>query len=190
MCAQVLPPAVHDTSIDEAAQLAAERGSLHARQTCLDCFQGGPAAEELVLAVDQGAIVNWDAYEMLCHYIFYQQVIVHTQIHDIMHMSICYSWAGSSATRVASSSPSPSSPTRYVGVGVPARSTSAQLQRERIAQTMFETFNTAGLVFCDEPTLSLYAVGKHTGTVIDVGHTKIGTTWTATSVSCVSCVSW
>lgn len=71
---QVLPPAIHDTSIDEAAQLAAERGTLHARQTCLDCFEGGPSSEELVLAVDQGAIVNWEAYETLCHYIFYQQV--------------------------------------------------------------------------------------------------------------------
>ncbi len=39
---------------------------------------------------------------------------------------------------------------------------------------MFETFNTAGLVFGDEPTLSLYAVGKLTGTVVDVGHSKIG----------------
>lgn len=53
----------------------------------------------------------------------------------------------------------------------------AQLQRERIAQVMFETFNTAGLVFADEPTLSLYAVGKNTGTVIDIGHSKIGTAY-------------
>ncbi len=73
---QVIPPAVHDTSIDEALQLAAERGDLAARQTCMDCFADPPPAEELVLVVDQGAVVNWEAYETLCHYIFYQQVVV------------------------------------------------------------------------------------------------------------------
>lgn len=93
--------------------------------------------------------------------------------------------------KVACSSPNRSSLTRCVGVGdllpTSTRRPHAphthvlppQLQRERIAQVMFEMFNTAGLVFCDEPTLSLYAVGKNTGTVIDIGHSKIGMAMTA-----------
>lgn len=32
-----------------------------------------------------------------------------------------------------------------------------------------------GFFLCDQPVLSLYAVGKITGTVVDLGHCKTGT---------------
>lgn len=46
--------------------------------------------------------------------------------------------------------------------------------REQLAQLAFEVFNVSGLFVCDEPVLALYAVGKLTGTVVDIGHDKTG----------------
>eukprot|EP00894_Picocystis_sp_ML_P002116 jgi/Pico_ML_1/52633/g3311.t1 len=42
--------------------------------------------------------------------------------------------------------------------------------RERLTQIMFEEFNVSGLFCAEQPVLSLYAVGKLTGCVVDVGH--------------------
>ena len=39
---------------------------------------------------------------------------------------------------------------------------------------MFEEFNMTGFFLCDQPILSLYAVGKITGVVVDIGHAKTG----------------
>jgi len=50
--------------------------------------------------------------------------------------------------------------------------------RERWAQLAFERFNAAGLFALDAPVAALYAVGRSSGTVIDVGHDK-------TDVACV-----
>lgn len=49
-----------------------------------------------------------------------------------------------------------------------------QADREQLTQLMFEEFNMAGFFLCDQPVLSLYAVGKITGAVIDIGHAKTG----------------
>lgn len=38
----------------------------------------------------------------------------------------------------------------------------------------FEQFNVAGLFMCEQSILSLYSVGKTTGTVVDLGHGKTG----------------
>ena len=51
----------------------------------------------------------------------------------------------------------------------------SKLDRERMTQLMFEEFNVAGLFMADQPVLSLYALGKLTGCVIDIGHGKTGT---------------
>eukprot|EP00798_Chlamydomonas_sp_ICE-L_P004670 gene4670-14867_t len=45
--------------------------------------------------------------------------------------------------------------------------------REATAQMMFETFNVEGLYVQDQATLSLYALGRITGCVLDVGHGKV-----------------
>jgi Actin len=50
----------------------------------------------------------------------------------------------------------------------------SQDDREQLAQLAFEVFNVSGLFFADQALLSLYAVGKSTGLVIDFGHTKTG----------------
>ena len=49
-----------------------------------------------------------------------------------------------------------------------------QADREQITQVLFESFNLDGLFLCDAPVLALYAVGKVTGCVVDVGHDKSG----------------
>lgn len=49
-----------------------------------------------------------------------------------------------------------------------------QADREQLTQLMFEEFNMTGFFLCDQPILSLYAVGKITGTVVDIGHAKTG----------------
>lgn len=49
-----------------------------------------------------------------------------------------------------------------------------QDDREQLAQLAFEVFNVSGLFFADQALLSLFAVGKSTGLVIDFGHTKTG----------------
>lgn len=49
-----------------------------------------------------------------------------------------------------------------------------KVSRERMVQTMFETFNVGGLYAVEQAVLSLYAVGRITGVVIDAGHGKIG----------------
>jgi actin-related protein len=41
--------------------------------------------------------------------------------------------------------------------------------REKMMQTMFETFNVAAYLNQKQPVLSLYAVGKQTGVVLDIG---------------------
>ncbi len=43
-----------------------------------------------------------------------------------------------------------------------------------MAQLAFEVFNVSGLFFADEPVLSLYAVGKSSGLVVDIGHETTG----------------
>lgn len=50
-----------------------------------------------------------------------------------------------------------------------------QADREQLTQLAFEEFNMTGFFLCDQPVLSLYAVGKITGTVVDLGHCKTGT---------------
>ncbi len=45
--------------------------------------------------------------------------------------------------------------------------------REQMAQLMFEVFNVEGFFCQDQASLSLYAMGKLAGCVVDVGHGKI-----------------
>lgn len=45
--------------------------------------------------------------------------------------------------------------------------------REQLTQIMFEVFNTNGLFIQDQATLALYAVGKLSGCVVDIGHGKV-----------------
>ena len=52
--------------------------------------------------------------------------------------------------------------------------TVAQAEKERLTQLMFEHFNVEGLFLCDQAVLSLYAAGKLSGCVVDMGHTKVG----------------
>lgn len=47
-------------------------------------------------------------------------------------------------------------------------------ERERLCQLMFEVFNLAGYYAADQAVLSLYALGRVSGTVIDVGYGKTG----------------
>ncbi len=46
--------------------------------------------------------------------------------------------------------------------------------REHMATLVFETFNVAGYYVSDQAVLSLYAIGKLNGTVVDVGAQTIG----------------
>lgn len=43
-----------------------------------------------------------------------------------------------------------------------------------MTQLMFEEFNVPGLFISDQAVLSLYALGKLTGCVVDLGHGKTG----------------
>ena len=49
-----------------------------------------------------------------------------------------------------------------------------QADQERLTQLFFEQFNVNALFLCDQAVLSLYALGKMSGTVIDLGHGKVG----------------
>ena len=50
----------------------------------------------------------------------------------------------------------------------------SRLDRELMTQLMFEQFNVTGLFMSDQAVLSLYALGKLTGCVIDLGHGTTG----------------
>jgi hypothetical protein len=50
----------------------------------------------------------------------------------------------------------------------------SRADRERLCQLMFEVFNLAGYYGADQAVLSMYALGRSSGTVIDIGHGKIG----------------
>jgi len=49
---------------------------------------------------------------------------------------------------------------------------SSRGQRERTTQMLMEQFNTTSVVFADAPACALFAVGRTTGLVVDVGHTS------------------
>ena len=49
-----------------------------------------------------------------------------------------------------------------------------QADREQLTQLAFEEFNMTGFFLCDQPVCSLYAVGRITGTVVDLGYAKTG----------------
>ena len=49
-----------------------------------------------------------------------------------------------------------------------------QSEREQLTQLVFEHNNVAGFFLCDQPLLSLYAVGRLSGCVVDYGHEKTG----------------
>ncbi|KAL4858593.1 Actin-related protein 7 [Chlorella vulgaris] len=49
----------------------------------------------------------------------------------------------------------------------------SRADRERLCQLMFEVFNLAGYYGADQAVLSMYALGRSSGTVIDIGHGKI-----------------
>ena len=49
----------------------------------------------------------------------------------------------------------------------------SRLMRERLTQLMFETFNVSSYFVTDSATASLYAIGKTSGIVVDMGHEKI-----------------
>jgi actin-related protein 7 len=46
----------------------------------------------------------------------------------------------------------------------------SRADRERMAQTMFESFNVSGLYIAEQPVLALYGVGKTSGVSVDVGY--------------------
>lgn len=56
---------------------------------------------------------------------------------------------------------------------VPCSLLTPRRDREQLTQLLFEVFNCDGLYFQDQATLSLYATGKLTGCVVDVGHGKV-----------------
>jgi actin-related protein len=56
----------------------------------------------------------------------------------------------------------------------PLKTPVVQADREQLTQLAFEEFNMTGFFLCDQPVLSLYSVGKITGTVVDLGHCKTG----------------
>eukprot|EP01025_Chloroclados_australasicus_P037115 TRINITY_DN3780_c0_g3_i1.p1 TRINITY_DN3780_c0_g3~~TRINITY_DN3780_c0_g3_i1.p1 ORF type:complete len:380 (-),score=32.54 TRINITY_DN3780_c0_g3_i1:121-1197(-) len=45
--------------------------------------------------------------------------------------------------------------------------------REQMVQLMFEAFDTQGVFIADQPTLTCYAMGRTTGTVVDIGEEKV-----------------
>ena len=49
-----------------------------------------------------------------------------------------------------------------------------QTEREQLTQLVFEHNNVAGFFLCDQPLLSMYAVGRLSGCVVDYGHEKTG----------------
>lgn len=57
-------------------------------------------------------------------------------------------------------------------LGEPLRT--SKFDREQMTQLMFEEFNVPGLFISDQAVLSLYALGKLTGCVVDLGHGKTG----------------
>lgn len=52
----------------------------------------------------------------------------------------------------------------------------SKLDRERLVQMAFERFNVTGLFVQDQASLALYAAGKLSGCVVDLGHGKLDVT--------------
>jgi len=65
-----------------------------------------------------------------------------------------------------------------------------QADREQLTQLAFEEFNMTGFFLCDQPVLSLYSVGKITGTVVDLGHCKTGMFLGCTDTPAISFVMY
>jgi len=65
-----------------------------------------------------------------------------------------------------------------------------QADREQLTQLAFEEFNMTGFFLCDQPVLSLYSVGKITGTVVDLGHCKTGMFLYFTIIPAISFVTY
>ncbi len=65
-----------------------------------------------------------------------------------------------------------------------------QADREQLTQLAFEEFNMTGFFLCDQPVLSLYSVGKITGTVVDLGHCKTGNFLCCTHIPAISFVMY
>lgn len=72
----------------------------------------------------------------------------------------------------------------------PLKTPVVQADREQLTQLAFEEFNMTGFFLCDQPVLSLYSVGKITGTVVDLGHCKTGMFLYFTKISAIRLVTY
>jgi len=72
----------------------------------------------------------------------------------------------------------------------PLKTPVVQADREQLTQLAFEEFNMTGFFLCDQPVLSLYSVGKITGTVVDLGHCKTGMFLYFTEISAIRLVTY
>lgn len=151
------------------------------------------AIGEIVHPVERGMITDWDAMEDLWHYVFYTglnweagnegQLLI-TEPLLTPKVVFCFSSVFCHIAPVSFSLLF--FVVRFLNLSVIALSLVVlidsfvhlcgffQLARERMVQTMFETFNVGGLYAVEQAVLSLYAVGRITGVAVDIGHGKIG----------------
>ena len=92
-----------------------------------------------VSPIEHGIVTNWDAMERVFHHTFYNALRVDPEQTNIFVTEPCRMTWGPS------------------------------LNREKIAQVMFETFNVAGMFSSSKAPLSLYAAGRGSGIVLDCG---------------------
>eukprot|EP01084_Bolivina_argentea_P021864 40642_1 len=92
--------------------------------------------------IQHGIVTNWQAMERYWHHIFYNELRIAPQEHNVLHTEI------------------------------PLNSKS---DRETLTQIMFETFQVPKLYISIAGVLALYAAGRTTGIVLDIGHTQTHT---------------
>jgi len=102
-----------------------------------------------VAAWESGVISDWGALESLLHLVFYGRAG--------SSFPGC-GWRMGEEGGVVVLEPNPLATSRG--------------QREKVTQLLMEQFNVTGVVFAEGPACALFAVGRTTGLVVDVGHSS------------------
>ena len=174
---QVVPASVRSVPPDGAA----EQPQGVAQQNGNTLSEASPRP-----VVENGCITYWPGFEALLHYALYQevqflQVCQHACMsHQLKLDGMQLGWQIGEEGSVIMSEPLFTSRVSKIAVFQSLCMQQAywhmlvQADREQLTQLAFEEFNMTGFFLCDQPVLSLYAVGKITGTVVDLGHSKTG----------------
>jgi actin, other eukaryote len=107
----------------------------------------------LTYPIECGVVKNWDDIEKIWHHTFYNELRVAPEECPIL----------------MTEAPNTPKPNRYATSFSNVGSKLMKLSREKMTQVVFETFNSPYFYTSITSRLALYASGRRTGVVVDVG---------------------